>query len=87
MDCRFPGAHHCQAYLNDIRCCMAMQGADEEDASQALVAIDSLGGRQMQLYLHKRPGYEAEDVLGGDDMDGLGGGSPQCQARWMDMLC
>ena len=69
MDCRFPGAHHCQAYLNDIRCCMAMQGADEEDASQALVAIDSLGGRQMQLYLHKRPGYEAEDVLGGDDME------------------
>ena len=32
----------------------------------------------MHLYLHKRPGYEAEDVLGGNDMDGLGGGSPQC---------
>ena len=58
--------------------CIALQGVDEEDASQALVAIDSLGGRQMHLYLHKRQGYEAEDVLGGDDMDGLGGVSPQC---------
>ena len=43
---------------------VAIQGVDEEEASQALVAIDSLGGRQMHLYLHKRPGYEAEDVLG-----------------------
>ena len=60
--------------------CVAKQGVDEEDASQALVAVDSLGGRQMHLYLHKRPGYEAEDVLGGDDMDGLGGVSPECQA-------
>lgn len=43
-----------------------MQGPDGEEPTQALVAIDSLGGRHMQFYLHKRPGFEREDVLGGD---------------------
>ena len=43
-----------------------MQGPDKEEPTQTLVAIDSLGGRHMQLYLHKRPGFEREDVLGGD---------------------
>ncbi len=43
-----------------------MQGPDGEEPTQALVAIDSLGGRHMQFYLHKRPGFEREDVLEGD---------------------
>ena len=88
MSTVFPGAHHRQACISDPPSAYtAMQGVDEEDASQALVAIDSLGGRHMHLYLHKRPGYEAEDVLGGDGMDGLGGASPEWQALWIGMLC
>ena len=49
-----------------------MQGPDGEEPTQALVAIDSLGGRHMQFYLHKRPGFEREDVLGGglDEKEG-----------------
>ena len=43
-----------------------VQGPDGEEPTQALVAIDSLGGRHMQFYLHKRPGFEREDVLEGD---------------------
>ena len=43
-----------------------MQGPGGEEPTQALVAIDSLGGRYMQFFLHKRLGFEGEDVLGGD---------------------
>ena len=44
----------------------SVQGTDGEEPTQALVAIDSLGGRNMQFFLHKRPGFEKEDVLEGD---------------------
>ena len=43
-----------------------VQGPEGEEPTQALVAIDSLGGKSMHLYLHKRKGLETEDVLEGD---------------------
>ena len=55
-----------------------VQGLDGEEPTQALVAIDSLAGRSMQFYLHKRPGFEREDVLGGD-LDEREG---ECKARY-----
>ena len=53
--------------VQDIDC--SLQGLEGEEPTQALVAIDSLGGHQMHLKLHKRAGFEAEDVLGGDASD------------------
>ena len=43
-----------------------VQGPEGEEPTQTLVAIDSLGGKSMHLYLHKRKGFETEDVLEGD---------------------
>ena len=53
--------------VQDTGC--SLKGPDGEEPTQALVAIDSLGGHQMHLKLHKRDGFEAEDVLGGDASD------------------
>ncbi|BDA49281.1 UDP-glucose:glycoprotein glucosyltransferase 1 [Coccomyxa sp. Obi] len=46
---------------------VAQGAAEEENVISTRVSIDSLGGRSMRLNLHKRPGMEDEDVLGGDE--------------------
>ena len=45
--------------------------------SQVPVVLDSLSGRNMLLKLRKRPGKEAEDVLG-DDKGAGESGLPCC---------